>query len=722
VVSLANVVNPTSPATRDQDWYTIEEVATILHCDPRHARRLLGTPPAGLTKPDPEQTTGRPRILYHYMAHPELKAGHRTEEAVAEQPAPETAREMKALRQSDLVVARFRLQAVQEFMARRAYTDAKTAAEETCLAWARRPRAETVTIKERLPGGHSRSVESKVELGDFSVRTLQGWHSIYKRNEKLPLDAIMVALAPRYSESGREKTKIPPALLYRVHALSVSTARADVAKAVELVRRDWPGDWPEVSLDTIRRRLRQRDAAGVMKTLGKKGIGEFRLKHSPDITRDYSQLPFNGLWQLDDLTEDIYGHSQFDWMRLVRPFVYAIIRVPTRQWICAVACEARITQDQVRRLMGYAMASRMGGIPDCVQFERGAVACDEYMEALLRDLGVKVMRTSMDGGQTYAGSLPYTGKGHFQGKGVIERNIRQHHDLNWDARGQVGGEERHTAHENMETWKREALRRIAAGERPIAYGPDEIQARIFAAFEDHNNRPHGALPETYDNDGHDNLVKRHMTPNEYAATVKGADAIRVMDERLIPLFDRKGTLCIVAKNGIRFNNFSYGRFHEALAAMQGQQVTVRGIAEYPDYCYIDELAALVERWDDVPFGQEGQTIGRKRAIEKRFRNEFDSLMAKAAESDGPVTVNTVRFTTNPTQQRRFEPCAPDALLQRALSVRESVEQHKRILADQDRKFDLPAAAGEAAEDAPKGPSLMDEIMANIKGEVEAMSL
>lgn len=715
--TISTVINPTVPETRDKDWYTIEEVARILKCEPRHARRLIGIPPPGLAKPDQTQSNGRPRMLYHYMAHPELKGGHQAETAAAEPPTPANKTVMRELRKQDLVMARFRLQAVLEYISRRKFEDEKVAAAETCLAWRRRPREEVVEISQRLKGGNIRKIKMVVKLGKFSPRTLWGWWRIYKENETLSHDAILIALAPRYGDSGRAEEPIPPALLVKIHSLAISTARADVVKAVELARARWPGDWPNVSISTIRRRMKAMDPSGSNKTLGKKGIAAFRRDHSPDIARDYSKLPYNGLWQLDDVTEDFYGLN-FDWTRMIRPKAYAVIRVPTRQWICAVTCEANITQAQVRAMIGYAMAQAGGGIPDAMQFERGAVACTDELKALLEDLGVKVHRTSMDGGKVHPGALPDQASGHFQGKGVIERNIRTHHELQWQDAGQTGPDERRTAHANLETWKSEALRRLKSGETPLAPTTEQCQERIFSAFEAHNNRPHGSLPETFFEDNGE-IKKRRMSPNEYAKSLDST--IRLMDPRLIPFFTKPGIQIKVTKNGFRLGKFSYGRFDAALQEYEGKTVTVHEFENIPDYVYVQELKRMVERWDNVSYGAEGDLIDQKRAIETRKRNRFEEvkLLAASMGADAPVAVDNLRFMSNPTPERASTVCAPEALITRAEAMKQTVEQHKEAMAESERKFEIDPS-DPSVSPGNKEPSLAEEMWAALQ-DVEALT-
>ncbi len=675
---------------RQTGWYTIDEAAEAMARSRRSAIDLLKNLPEDLVREVYLGKRGRPRKLYHAAAHPALRAhylllgGPDQSEPSAAAPAPGRSQAPAARRvyaPDELAVARLRARAVMEYMERRHLTSEAIACRQTCEDWQIRPRSQQVEIVERI-GRHQRKLVETVTLGAFAPTTLRHWYSLYKENREI------TALAPgRKHRCGREEVAIPEHLVDQVHAAAVSTARADVAKAVELVRSNYPGSFPEVSLSTWRRRIRARDPDKSSATLGKRGIQAFRAAHSPDILRDYSDLPWNGLWQLDDVTEDFYGHgAEAD--KLIRPFAYAIIRVPTRGWVAAIATQTPIAQDQVRTLLGLALASRAGGIPDAIQFERGRVACDEYLHELLQGLGIRVLFTSMDGGSIFPGAIADEAGGHFQGKGVIEANLRNHHDRLWDARAGTGPEERHTAHANLEPLKELARRKAAAGEFLVLPTPAQWQARIFQALEEHNVRPHSGLLQIVDPQ---TGQPRYMSPAE-CAQHKRKDVVRVMDERLLPLFYQRGLLVPVTRNGFTLNEVRYGAFDPGLQTLAGTKVTAYALQELPDVAYVVELGRCVEAARPVAFGAEGDLIERKRAIERTARNQFEALIQNAMAGEKPAIVQQTRILRNPVPDRAMTVCAPDVLLTRAQDIRSGAGRLKADRAALEARFKTSSQA------------------------------
>lgn len=661
------------------NWYPIRSVSHITGESVRNLRRRFASLPDALLRTNDSHRPGRPEMLYHFTVDPRLTAHHELAHNTATQPP----RDRTPLQPDDLATAHLRLHAVREFKARARLMTRALAAAATCRDWASSPRVETVTIDERLPGGHLRRTRRDVSLGIFQPGTLRRWAALYRKRREL------TALAPsRKGNVGRKREPIDSRLLDYVAVLASSSALADVTKAVARARSQWPDQFPDISIKTWQRRIRELDPERVGVTLGKRGIAAFRAKHSPDIDRDYSRLPFNGLWQLDDVTEDFYGHS-LDPLKLVRPYCYAIIRVSTRQWVCAVASETPIVQDQVRSLVGFAFAGPDGGIPDELQFERGTIALDDYLAGLLDSLDVRYHRTSMDEGRVHPGALPDEPKGHAAGKGVIESNIARHHALQWDAPASTGPDERSTAHRNLEPLKALAIRRAKAGDPLILPTPAQWQARIYQALEAHNNKPHSGLPQIIDAQG----KRRHLTPNERAASM--ADPVRVMDSILLPLFSQKGILVPVTKNGIRFNNLSYGRFEPDVQALAGQKVLAYGLKEAPDLIYVTELGRCVERFQAPAYGQEGDLIERKRAIERAKRNQHEALIARAMELPGTVTLDTVKFMRSPTPERPTCSVAPDPLVRRAEAIRAGLDSHRLRRARFDAGFDFDAERADA---------------------------
>jgi hypothetical protein len=462
----------------------------------------------------------------------------------------------------------------------------------------------------------------------------------------------------------------------------------------------------EVSYSTILRRIRERDPDQAFDALGKRGVANFRQNHSPDISRDYSQLSYNALWTLDDVTEDFYGHN-FDHTKLIRPYAYAILRGSTREWICAVACETPIVQDQVRSLLGLAMADPRGGVPEQILFERGTIACDEYLEELLTCLGIRVSRTSMDGGLATPGGFTDRATGHAAGKGIIEAQIRMHHNQQWMAPGSTGPDERHTAQASLETWKAEAIRRAKNGEQLIAPTPDQWQARIFKALADHNNREHGGLPSVLDPES---MRTRHMTPAEYGLHLLKTNPgkLRKLDEKCLPLFFARGIEVEINKNGFRLNNFSYGRFDEGLQALVGTRQTVFALPEYPEVAYVEGLGRVVERFDKPAWGEEGDLMGKKRHLEKGVRNQYEAMILRAMSAGSQVTVDSVRFPGRvPAMQ--IENFATPAILERATRMQLAGAAHGEAQAEMEKRFEVPVPGAEAVRLPASRPGLKERL-------------
>jgi hypothetical protein len=665
---------------QDQAWFDLDGAARAMARGRRAAIAALRDVPADLVRLAPGDGPGRPRKLFHCSAHPALRAAVIQQETAPEPAAAPGAGTGPA--PDDLALARLRARAVMEYMERRALCASEAlAAEQTCDDWRIKPRSQQVEIVERI-GRIQRKTVKTVTLGGFRPSILREWHSLYKDNREV------LALVPgRKRHAGRRAAEIPTELLDLVHGLAISTARADVAKAVARARENWPGDFPRLSLGTWRRRIAGRDPDSSSATLARRGIAEFRQRHSPDICRDYADMPYNALWQIDDVTEDFYGHS-LEADRLVRPYAYAIIRVPTRQWVAAVATETPIVQEQVRVLVGLALADKAGGIPDVIQFERGTVALDDYLDDLLRALGCQPKRTSMDGGAVYAGAIQDRGRGHWAGKAVIEANFRKHHDLIWDARAGTGPDERATAHGNLENLKAEALRRAKAGEFLILPTPAQWRARIFGAMRDHNQTPHGGLPEIVDPASGQ---IRHMTPDE-AAVHKRRDQVRVLDQTLLPLFYQRGLLVPVTRNGILLNDVRYGAFDPDLQARAGTKVTAYALRELPGTAYVVELGRCVEATQSLAAGADtADAIERKRAIERTARNEYEALIARVAGGQTPAIVQQTRVFSDPVPDRALTICRPDLLATRASALRAGAERMRADRTEFERRFEPGSA-------------------------------
>lgn len=696
-------------------WITDLQAAELWQCPARTARHRL----KNCQKMKDRSGKGRPRNLYYVGSHPELSALLSQLALPPSAPVREPTRSTKrVLEADDLAVAALRLRAVNEYLHLKDLYNEERAATTIVAEWTAHPREREVQITQRISGskGHERKLTKTVSVGGFSLTTLREW-------ARAALDAgdtnefRLEALAPsRKGNTGRTERAIPEGLINLVYALATATPRADLVKGLREARANWPHEWPDVSYRTWLRRMRQKDPERFCATLGKSGIAAFRKDHSPDIERDYSNMAFNEEWQLDDVREDFYAHGS-DPRRVIRPYAYAIIRVSTRQWICAVTAETPITQDQVRAMIGFALASKGGGIPARIRFERGTVACGPELEESLSILGISVARTSMDGGRVHPGAMPDRASGHFQGKGIVESNIRGHHGRNAYQALQVGTDERLTMSSRGETLKAEAEKAAKAGTFLMLPTVSEWQAAIFQALESHNNEPHTGLRKIIDPvDG----TPRHMTPNETAQLMKDQD-IRLMDERLLPAFFQKGVECDVTKNGFRINDVSYGRLDQDLAALAGTKVTAYALKEMPDAAYVVELGRCVARFDKPDAGEEGDLLHQKRAIEQRKRNQYEQLIAEAQKSAGTEIADALRFTSNPTPSRRFDLLCPKPLLDRAAAIQRGQQAHQDKKTASAKRFDLDAGARSARDvssPSPRRRSLLKQAD-ELRGQVAA---
>lgn len=672
-----------------RDWYRVHEIARATGLSRRTALDRLASVSSSLVRQERTGSRGRPSLAYHYSSLPELEALHVAPPPQAAPTAQDAPAQPSGISPDDLARGKLRALAVREYDARRRLLSASEAALVTARDWARRPREERVRLDERLAANKIRRHNTTVTIGAFSPKTLRRWSALLKEGG---LPALCDA---RKGAAGRHAIGIDPEHLRFVHSLAISSAEADVMKALEVARHACP-EIPALSLRTWQRRIRDYDPSGALSTLGKLGVAAFRRDHSPDIESDYSTMSYNAYWQLDDVTEDYYHHSALDAERILRPYAYMIMRVATRQWICGVTTETPIIQDQVRSMLGLAMATNSGGVPDNITFERGAIACDDYLEDLLSTLGIGVHRTSMDGGRVSQNATPDRAVGHPQAKGAVESGMRGHHRILWQAPGWTGPDERNTAHANLENVKAASIARAKAlkdaaqeaaanGRQLILLTAAQSRAAVFAALEKHNNSPHGSLPRKVDPNTGD---IRNMTPNEYALHLSD-QSIRVMDERLLPLFFRRGYQVEVTKNGFRLHNVSYGRFDEDLQKLAGVQVMAYALPEHPEVAYVAELGRCVERYVAPAYGAAHDLNHRKAAIERSTRNRYEALVDEALAAPTPITLETTRFTRDPAPARPASYVAPEALLQRVSAISAGVARWDRDRAARADRFSSP---------------------------------
>lgn len=684
-----------------REWFDTDEAARMMGCSARHAKRELAEVEPSLVRFE-HAGRGRPRRMVHFSAHPRLFGAFLRCGAQSSPPAAATdpTEDAPSASADDLATAHLRAQAVLEYRARRYTMPAGQAAAITCAEWLH-GRERQVEVVERL-GRHGRRLYKDTRVGGFAARTLLAWDAAYE-------EGGLSALCPRRKGAvGRHESDVPEALLDMIHAAAISTPRANLERGIEYARSHWPAAWPSCSVSTLKRRIRRRDPARFMDALGKSGISRFRAEHTPDCARDYSALSYNALWQLDDITQDFYCHSGLDGLRTVRPFAYAIIRVSTREWISAVVCEARITQDQVRSMIGLALADSRGGIPDEIGFERGTLACDPHLEDLLQSLGVRVHRTSMDGGTVHAGALPDKAKGHFQGKAVVESNIRNVHDRLWAQPGQVGADERSTAQSRLDTMRARSEELAKSGAGPLLLPTmAEGMSAVFAALEAHNRRPHSGLPECVDPA---TGQRRHCTPAEFAQS-KAADPVRVMPQELLPLFFAKGSAVPVTRNGIHVNSGWYGRFDADVAALHGQTVTAFFDRDMPGAIYVQELGRLVDRYVESRYGEDSGEIEKKNRIAAGRQNQYRALMERAVASGASGVIEAMRMTSDPVPGRPVQLAECPALMQRAGRLAAARTTHAEAAEQAAARFDF----GEEVR-APRGGGLLaraEELSAHV---------
>jgi hypothetical protein len=677
-------------------WYPIDAVCRLTGMSSRTLARRKRAIPENCIRFAPS-TLGRPKMEIHFEGLPELAVCHRSSLAAPvandfvpipadpgtakpAEPKPEPAKptpKPKGATRDDLVRGELRLSAVREFMQRCKLMSKEQAAEATCRDWANRVRCQTVQMPlERLPGGYERMTRIDVSLGTFMPGTLRQWAGAYARTKN-----VLALVDQKKAHVGRHELAIPEAILSYIYGLSVSTARADVAKAVAWGKIHWHGaeKWPEVSIDTWRRRLKK-----LSRRTGKDlnhSISKFMANCAPDVEIDWNALPYNGLWQIDDVHEDWYGMAS-DLEYVMRPNAYAIMRARTRKWVAFVATETPIVPSQVRELCGFAMFQPGGGLPDVFKFERGTVAGDAYLDQALATLEVRVSRTGMDGGAVVPGAFPDVATGHFQGKALIERGFRGHHDINWLVPAQVGPEEKTTAPARLQRYIK--LEKDA-GRNPgiiVLPTPEQWHARIAAAFEEHNNTPHSGLPEIITEAGE----IRHATPNEMEQAL-GDQPIRRMEETLLPLFQVKGVVVPVTRNGFTINNRSYGRFDQDLGKYE--RVLAYASEVSPALAYVHELGRCVDLYVKASPGDSEQ-YGEKMHVVKARRSQHEKLTAEALASGDPRLIESMMMLSNPTPNRPQTIVAPPEMVESASRMRTAIAAHHDRHTRLDSRFVSPS--------------------------------
>jgi len=671
----------------ESNWYTIGAMADILGVSTRTTRDVVRKVPLSLVREQP-QAVGRPIKLYHYTAHPRLEAWHNMRhQAPADLTAAENADPIAA---DDMLRAELRLEAVSEYIANRRRLPEKAAAEAVVAEWKRRPRTRTYALDERLDGGHKRKRREEISI-EFSVSTLRGWHSIYRKAARDPFGRVVPALAlpalapKRKGATGRKHTREQierlDELIEFVYSLEAWSVRGDAAAAVAIARDRWDEEFPSVSLRTWERWLVEHDPMRTARSLNH-GIAAFRRDQLPDIETDWNALAYNARWEPDDVSKDYYIIAS-DLERMVRPFAYAIIRSSTRQMVSVLTSETPIVKEQFRTQLGFSMCSEAGGIPDEIKFEHGAIACDEQLQYKLELCGIRVSRNEMDSGRKHSQAAPDRGRGNPRGHVLIERTHQRTHRMAAYLPGQVGTEERHTAPANLENAKKLVLEKRKRGE--IVAWPDvnryhELERQFMEA---HNNTPHQGLPKTVDPETGE---LRHMTPNERAQQFQDVP-VRVLAPECVAVFGFIGERVPVTRNGIRINNQTYGRFDADLRRFK--EVTVTADPKDTRFVLIHELGRMVERYYKRRPGVADDQFAKRARIEKRLKNQYqqtvDRMLGMLGEGE-ILPIDRIHIAANPTPQRPTELVQPDELRQMANNMRRALEMARDRETAFDRSF------------------------------------
>ena len=157
-------------------------------------------------------------------------------------------------------------------------------------------------------------------------------------------------------------------------------------------------------------------------------------KHLPSMDRDYSKLRRCEFYTLDDVRLDMMGIDEITG-RVVEMKAYVLMELSSR---CIVAFlvkpKAALRAQDVDELIAHGLQAEGYGVGVDYQthiwFERGTVACSEAAQRVLEafsDNGIKIHRTSMDGGVRWVGAPADRASGHSAGKAAIESFHRNLH-------------------------------------------------------------------------------------------------------------------------------------------------------------------------------------------------------------------------------------------------------------------------------------------------------
>ena len=207
------------------------------------------------------------------------------------------------------------------------------------------------------------------------------------------------------------------------------------------------------------------------------------LKHLPSMERDYSKLRKCELYTLDDVQLDFVAIDETTG-RVVKMMAYILMEVASR---CIVAFmvkpENAVRAEDVDELLAHGLQCDGFGIGDGyvthIWFERGTVACSEAAQRVLEagsDGGIKIHRTSMDGGVRWIGAAADRATGHSAGKAVIESFNRNLHRRLLEVKGQRGN--RYDAQPANLGYGESKAKNPAASERQTAVSDAERLAQF----------------------------------------------------------------------------------------------------------------------------------------------------------------------------------------------------------------------------------------------------
>lgn len=169
------------------------------------------------------------------------------------------------------------------------------------------------------------------------------------------------------------------------------------------------------------------------------------LKHLPHMRRDYSKLRKCELYTLDDVRLDCVAIDDLTG-RVEYVKCYILQEIASRCIVAFILKPAdAIKAEDVDELLAWGLQAEGFGIGDGYQthiwFERGTVACSEAAQRTLEaatDDGIKIHRTSMDGGVKWIGAAADKASGHSAGKATIESFNKKLHVRLLHLPGQAG--------------------------------------------------------------------------------------------------------------------------------------------------------------------------------------------------------------------------------------------------------------------------------------------